>query len=62
MRKFDYFWQSNKDWYHMNDNYIFVVNDDAPPEAQKSYKHYLKQQEDWETFHGELDNNKKEVL
>lgn len=43
MRKYDYYWQSNENWYHMTENYEFVVNEDAPPEAQKSYQHYLEQ-------------------
>lgn len=42
MRKFDMFWRSNKEWYHFEDGY-FVVNDNAPEEAKKSYEHYLEQ-------------------
>ena len=43
MRKLDFYWASNKDWFHFKDNGVMVVNDDAPPEAQESYKHYLEQ-------------------
>ena len=43
MRKLDYFWRSNENWYHLNSNGVFVLNDDAPEEAQKSYEHYLEQ-------------------
>ena len=43
MRKFDYYWMSKNEWYHQKDNGVFIVNDNAPPEAQKSYKHYLEQ-------------------
>lgn len=43
MRKLDYYWRSNKNWYHMDENDDFVINEDAPPEAQESYKHYLEQ-------------------
>lgn len=42
MRKLDFFWASNTDWYHW-ENHTMVVNDDAPPEAQESYKNYLEQ-------------------
>lgn len=43
MRKLDYYWMSNEDWYHQEDNGVFVVNDDAPPEAKESYKHFCEQ-------------------
>lgn len=43
MRKMDFYWMSNKDWYHRNENLVPVLNDNAPPEAQESYKHYLEQ-------------------
>jgi hypothetical protein len=39
----DIYWMSNKDWYHRNENLVPVLNDNAPPEAQESYKHYLEQ-------------------
>lgn len=45
MRKFDYHWMDDENWFHQLKNGVFVVNDDAPPEAQKSYKHYLEQKE-----------------
>ena len=45
MRKFDFHWMDNEDWFHQIENGSFVVNDDAPPEAQESYKRYLEQSE-----------------
>ena len=43
MRKFDYFWKTNKSWFHRKKNGVAVINDDAPQEAQESYKRYLEQ-------------------
>ena len=43
MRKLEYFWASNKDWYYLTENCDFVVRDDAPDEAKESYKKYLEQ-------------------
>lgn len=43
MRKLDFYWKSNKSWYHRKDNLVPVINADAPKEAQESYKHYLEQ-------------------
>lgn len=43
MRKLDYFWRSNENWYHLNGNGVFVLNDDAPEEAKESYENYLRQ-------------------
>lgn len=43
MRKLDFFWRSNKEWYHITEDGHFVINADAPKEAQESYKHYLEQ-------------------
>lgn len=43
MTKLDYYWASNKEWYHLNENMQFVVNDDAPDEAKRSYQNYLRQ-------------------
>jgi len=37
-------WKSNKDWYHRKENGVCVLNDNAPREAQESYKHYLEQE------------------
>ena len=48
MRKYDYHWMSNKDWYHMKDNGVCVVNDDAPAEAKESYANYLEQKRNHE--------------
>lgn len=42
MRKYDTYWESNKDWYYVKDG-RFIVREDAPKEAQDSYKHYLEQ-------------------
>ena len=43
MRKLDVFWYSNKAWFHLNEYGQRVINPDAPPEAQQSYKHYIEQ-------------------
>lgn len=43
MRKLDYHWMDKEEWYHQNPNGTYSINDDAPPEAQESYKHYLEQ-------------------
>lgn len=43
MRKLEYYWMSNKEWYHLTENMHFVVNDDAPKEAKESYERYLKE-------------------
>ena len=43
MKKLDYYWRSNPDWWHWDENMFPVVNDDAPEEAKESYKHYLEQ-------------------
>ena len=43
MRKFDYFWKSNPEWYYRKDNGVCILKDTAPPEAKKSYEHYREQ-------------------
>ena len=43
MRKLDYFWRTNKNWWYRDENLNEILKDDAPPEAQESYKHYLEQ-------------------
>ena len=43
MRKLDYDWMADKSWFHLDESGEFVVNDDAPEEAKKSYAHYLEQ-------------------
>lgn len=45
MRKLDFFWQSDPTWYHREEDGAAVINENAPPEAQESYKHYLEQLE-----------------
>lgn len=45
MRKLDFHWMDNENWFHQIENGSFVVNDDAPPEAQDSYKRYLEQKQ-----------------
>lgn len=42
MRKLDLYWMSNRDWIDFTD-YGVILRPDAPPEAQKSYAHYLEQ-------------------
>ena len=43
MRKLDFYWQTNKDWYYRKENGACVLKDSAPEEAKKSYEHYLEQ-------------------
>ena len=43
MRKLDLYWRSNKNWFHWTENGDAIINDDAPKEAQESYKRYLEQ-------------------
>lgn len=45
MRKVDLYWMSNRDWISFTDNGV-ILKPDAPPEAQKSYAHYLEQTKD----------------
>lgn len=48
MRKYDYHWMSKEEWYHLNDNGVFVLNDDAPQEAKESYENYRRQKKEAE--------------
>ena len=43
MRKFDYHWQDNEEWYQYNENGFFEIRPDAPEEAKASYQRYLAQ-------------------
>ena len=43
MRKLDFFWKTNKDWWYLDKNLDMRIKPDAPPEAQESYKRYLEQ-------------------
>ncbi len=43
MRKLDLFWLSNEEWIYQVETGAFLLKDDAPKEAQESYKHYLEQ-------------------
>lgn len=43
MRKLDYFWTTNKDWWYRQENGVRRLKDDAPKEAKESYAHYLEQ-------------------
>lgn len=44
MRKYDYFWLTERDWWHWDEaTGERILNDDAPEEAKKSYAHYLEQ-------------------
>ena len=45
MTRLDHYWLSNKDWYKI-EGFNRVIKKDAPPEAQESYKRYLKQIEE----------------
>lgn len=43
MKRLDFFWTSNPDWWEWKSNGTRIIKLDAPPEAQESYKHYLEQ-------------------
>ena len=43
MRKLEFYWASNKEWYYLNEYCEFVIRDDAPEDAKESYKKYLEQ-------------------
>lgn len=43
MKKLDLYWVTNKDWWHYDDAYNKILNDDAPEEAKKSYKNFLEE-------------------
>jgi len=42
MKRIDMHWMDKKEWWEVKDN-VPVVKNDAPQEAQESYKHYLEQ-------------------
>ncbi len=46
MRRLDYCWSSNPDWWHYTVDGERVINDEAPELAKESYRHYLRQLED----------------
>lgn len=46
MTKLDCYWATNKNWYYINENCDFVIREDAPEEAKKSFEHYLQQLEE----------------
>ena len=43
MKILEHYWMSNKDWWYRDKNLVPRLKEDAPPEAQESYKHYLEQ-------------------
>ena len=43
MRILEHYWMSNKDWWYRDKNLVPRLKEDAPPEAQESYKRYLEQ-------------------
>ena len=45
MVKLDFFWKSNKEYLTFSRETGFVLKPDAPEEYQKSYRHYLEQEE-----------------
>ena len=45
MRKFDYHWMDDENWFYQLENGAFIIKDDAPLEAHESYKRYLEQAE-----------------
>ena len=42
MRKYESYWMSNSGWYEIK-NGVRIIKEDAPPEAQESFNHYLEQ-------------------
>lgn len=46
MKKLDLFWMSKKEWRYVDKDGNLSVDKNAPPEAQKSYKHYLEQKKE----------------
>ncbi len=47
MTNLDYYWMTNPEWIKY-ENKRFVLREDAPPEAQESYKKYLEQRKEAE--------------
>ena len=43
MKRLDFYWSSNPDWWEWKTNGMRVIKPDAPKEAQERYKHYLEQ-------------------
>ena len=43
MRLLDYYWASNRDWWHWTETGHQVINDAAPEDAKESFNHYLEQ-------------------
>lgn len=43
MRKYDFFWATNEDWYDWTEEGDRIIKPDAPPEAQESWKRYRQQ-------------------
>lgn len=41
------YWHKNSDWYEVDDSYeyIYILRDDAPERAKKSYEMWLEYQE-----------------
>ncbi len=43
MRKLDFYWKSNRDWWFYDKNLIPRIKNSAPQEAQESYQRYREQ-------------------
>lgn len=43
MTKYDYYWCSNLDWVYFDNKKGMMIREDAPPEAQESYRIYRQQ-------------------
>lgn len=43
MKKLDYHWKTNATWYYRDSNGDCFLRENAPAEAQESYKRYLTQ-------------------
>lgn len=42
VKKLDLYWRSNPEWWELK-NHVPVIREDAPREAQESYKKYIEQ-------------------
>ncbi|MBF8970167.1 hypothetical protein [Streptococcus sp. NLN76] len=38
-----FYWQQNKDWYKIRDDYSYELTDSAPSEARKSFEIYQQE-------------------
>ncbi len=53
MKKLDFYWATNPDWWVRLASGVREIRPDAPQEAQDSYKHYLEQCRKFDEIYGE---------